>query len=78
MLSATKQAIGMVTCYNGRPFFSVTLTLQTFIWLDQLVITTAGCLIYIMNRFVINVDHGDGLSRPGRRLCPVYVVCMTP
>ena len=31
-----KQATNIKTCYNGRPFY-LTLTLQTFIWLDHLV-----------------------------------------
>ena len=37
IISTTKQATSIKTCYNGRRFFYMTLTLQMFIHIDHLV-----------------------------------------
>ena len=41
------------TCWNGRPFCYVTLTLHTFIWLDRLVVV----FLYSAARLKAVMDH---------------------
>ena len=65
-------------CYNGRPFFLLffffymTLTLKTFIWLDNLVNHYSTCGYGLMTRLWCN-DDIVGVCSDGHQYCLRYL-----